>query len=202
VSRVIRERGELRLKIVYAGPGLSGKTTNLRWLHRSLPEPNRGRMVSLATEGERTLFFDFLPVEIENVAGHRLRLGVYTIPGQNRYRANQALILRDADGIVFVADSHPLRREANLRSLAGLDAALSERGRGLGGIPCVFQYNKRDLPGRIPLEELEEDLNPDRRVFIPAVALDGKGVSATLKEITRVVVKESLRTEGLGTAPG
>lgn len=202
MSRVNEQRRELRLKIVYAGPGLSGKTTNLRWLHRSLPAPNRGRMVSLATEGERTLFFDFLPVEIENVAGHRLRLGVYTIPGQKRYRANQALILRDADGIVFVADSHPMRREANLRSLCGLEAALTERDRRLDAMPCVFQYNKRDLPGRIPLEELEEALNPRHEVFVPAIALDGKGVPDTLKEITRLAVKASLRDAGLGATPG
>jgi len=197
VSRLDRERRELRLKVVYAGPGLSGKTTNLRHLHAELPAEKRGQLVMLANDDERTLFFDFLPIEIPNVSGYRLRLGVYTIPGQSRYRVNQALILRDADGIVFVADSHPLRMDANLSSLRQLRTALTERDTALEDVPHVFQYNKRDLPNRTPLEELDERLDAAGAGFVPAVALDGRGVSQTLKEITRRSVKRALLGVGV-----
>lgn len=183
---------ELRLKLVYAGPGLGGKTTNLASLYKSIPAERRGRLVSVSTGEERTLFFDFLPVDVGVVGGFRLRLSLYSVPGQNRYRVNQALILRGADGIVFVADSIPVRMEANRGALAGLREILAEQGRGLGSTPLVFQYNKRDVPGRIPIDLLDEELNPDGRPFVPAIAREDRGVAETLKEIARVSVKRAL----------
>jgi signal recognition particle receptor subunit beta len=135
------------------------------------------------------------------VAGLKLRLSLYTIPGQTIYRVTQALILRDADGIVFVADSHPVRMAANEASLRSLRGALRARGTRLDGIPHVFQYNKRDLPNRLALGRLEERLNPASVPFIPSVATEGKGVGATLKELTRRMVKQALALEMEGRAP-
>ncbi len=185
-------RREIHLKIVYCGPGLSGKTTNLKWLYRSLPDGGKGRLISLASRDERTLFFDFLPLTIVNVAGFRLKISLYTVPGQAAYRASQGLILHDADGIVFVADSHPLRLAANHASFEGLKTALSVTGESLSMIPLIFQYNKRDLPNRLSLERLERELNPRGAPFVPAVATHGKGVSDSLKDVTRQVLKRVL----------
>jgi GTPase SAR1 family protein len=194
-----RER-ELSLKIVFAGPGLGGKTTNLRHLHGSLPEDRRGRLISLDTDDDRTIFFDYLPVDVGSVAGFQLRLAVYTVPGQELYRATRALVLRDADGIVFVADSHPYRMEANVASLEDLRAMWLSLGQGdLADAPLVFQYNKRDLPGRLSLEELEEHVNVYDAPFVPSIAIDGKGVSATLKQITRLSVHRALSTQRAAT---
>ncbi len=191
---------ELRIKIVFAGPGLSGKTTNLMQLHDRAPEDRRGRLVSLSSGDERTLFFDFLPLDLGAVGRRRVRLALYSVPGQNRFRVNQALILRDAGGIVFVADSHPFRRDANVRSLELLKAHLAETGRVLSAraelpdeVPVVMQYNKRDLPTRMPLDELESALNPGRAPFVPAIAVRGRGVADTLKEITRRALARCLR---------
>lgn len=184
-------RRELRLKVVYAGPGLSGKTTNLRVLHGSLPPERRGRLVSLSTQDDRTLFFDFMPLDIRNVGGHHLRLSVYSVPGQSIYRVSQLLILRDVDGLVFVADSHPFRKTANITSIEELRSSIVELGRSPDDIPIVFQYNKRDLPNRLPLDDLDAALNPRGAPFVPAVATEGKGVVQTLKEITRLAVRRA-----------
>ena len=196
MSRYDHDRRELCLKIVYAGPGLSGKTTNLRFLHGSLPTDRRGRLVSLATENDRTLFFDFLPVDVGQVAGFRVRLSLYTIPGQARYRISRALIMRGADAVVFVADSHPMRAQANRTSLQDLQGMLEKEGRSLSFLPLILQYNKRDLPNRIALEDLEAELNPDGAPFVPAVAVDGRGVSQSLKEATRLAIRQALSIGG------
>jgi signal recognition particle receptor subunit beta len=191
---------ELRLKFVYAGPGLSGKTTNLASLYRSIPGDRRGKLVTVSTGDERTLFFDFLPVDVGQVAGFRLRLSLYTVPGQHRYRVNQALILRDADGIVFVADSIPVRMEANRAALATARTVLADQARPLETLPVVFQYNKRDVPNRTPIDVLEEELNAAGAPFVPAIAREDRGVAETLKEITRQAVRRNLL--GGGRAEG
>jgi signal recognition particle receptor subunit beta len=196
MGRIDHSRRELQLKIVYAGPGLSGKTTNLRWLYRTLPDSGKGRLVCISNDRDRTLFFDFLPVHIPNVAGFRVRLSLFTVPGQDRFRLSQALILRDADAIVFVADSDPLRMEANLVARACLAEALRFRDPEADPVPRVVQYNKRDLPARLPIEELEERLNAEGAPFIPAIASTGMGVSDSLKEVTRRTVKGMLSIAG------
>ena len=190
--RVDPDQRELRLKIVYAGPGRSGKTTNLRHLFGALPAERRGKFLSLSGEDDRTIFFDFLPVDVGSVAGRRLRLALYTVPGQPRYRASRALILRDADGIVFVADSDPSQAEANRESLADVISTLTAVGRSLWDLGVVFQYNKRDLPDRTPIPDLEAALNAGRVPFLPAIATEGKGVSQALKAATGQCVKRAL----------
>lgn len=185
-------QNELRLKIVYAGPGYSGKTTNLRHLYGSLPSERRGRFLSLSGADERTIFFDFLPVDVGTVAGRSLRLALYTVPGQPRYRASRALILRDADGIVFVADSDPAQQAANQESLTDVVTTLAGVGRSRWDLGVVFQYNKRDLDNRLSIAELETALNPGQVPFVPAIATDGKGVHQSLKAATSQCVKRAL----------
>jgi len=192
VAQINTARREIHLKLVYCGPGLSGKTTNLRWLHRTLPDSGKGRLISLATKDERTLFFDFLPFEIPNVAGFKVRISLYTAPGQSVYRSSQGLILNDVDGIVFVADSHPYRMAANRASFDSLNQTLEAAGGSLTELPHIFQYNKRDLPNRVPLEDLERALNPDGVAFVPAIATRGRGVSDVLKDLTRQALKQVL----------
>lgn len=182
---------EISFKIVYYGPGLGGKTTNLRRLHERLPEEKRGKLISLATENERTLFFDFMPVELGLVNGFRTRFHLYTVPGQVYYKLSRRAVLRGADGLVFVADSHPARMQANRDSLAdmeqhvldlGLERAPSPR------LPRVFQWNKRDLPIAVRLPSLREALNPSGDPEFEAVASDGRGVAETLKSICKQVL--------------
>lgn len=194
---------ELWLKIVFAGPGLGGKTTNLQVLHDALPETRRGKLITLDTDDERTIFFDFLPVDVGDVAGLRLRLRIYTAPGQEWYRATRSLVLRDADGVVFVADSHPYRMEANIASLEDIRSIWQKLGQGdLADCPFVFQYNKRDLPGRLPLDELEQRVNVFDAPFVPAIAIDGKGVNATVKQITRLALRRRLESSRRDSAEG
>src|SRR5262245_23408713 len=154
---------EIHFKIVYYGPGLGGKTTNLKRLHDRLPPERRGRLVSVATDHERTLFFDFLPIELGQVAGMNTRFHLYTVPGQSYYRLSRRAVLQGLDGLVFVADSGPARERANLESLEDLAANLMTLGLprdSLRRLPRVFQYNKRDLPGAVSVERLRAQLNP------------------------------------------
>jgi signal recognition particle receptor subunit beta len=180
---------EINVKIVYCGPGMSGKTTNLEHLYARAPAHVKGRLVSLATESERTLFFDFLPLNLGTLRGFQVRFHLYTVPGQVYYEASRRLILKRVDGVVFVADSHPLRLEANIVSLEDLQRNLKEYGLSLPKLPAVLQYNKRDLPEALSVEALRRSLgNPGLPEF-EAVANRGVEVFATLKAIAKNVLK-------------
>ncbi|MBI1820020.1 MAG: GTPase domain-containing protein [Nitrospirae bacterium] len=181
---------EINCKIVYYGPGLCGKTTNLQSIYKKTDPDNKGKMISLATETERTLFFDFLPLSLGSIRGFKVRFHLYTVPGQVFYDASRKLILRGVDGVVFVADSQVERMEANIESLQNLQKNLSEHGFDINTIPYVVQYNKRDLPNVIPLEEMQKVLNPKGAPFFEAVAMSGKGVFETLKEVAKLVIFE------------
>ncbi len=194
---------EVAAKIVFYGPGLSGKTTTLRRIHRSVRSENRGEMISLATEGDHTLFFDFLPVNLERVGDFRVRLALYTVPGQVFYNGTRKLVLQGADGVVFVADSRPETAELNRQSLINLEANLLEQGVRLDSFPLVFQWNKRDLPMALPITEMRSLLNPRGIPEFETCATSGLGVLATLKAITRLIIQD-LRTKRVvsTTRPG
>jgi signal recognition particle receptor subunit beta len=182
---------EIHFKIVYFGPGLGGKTTNLRFLHERLPAERRGRLLSIATDHERTLFFDFLPVDLGQVNGFLTRFHLYTVPGQVYYRLSRRAVLQGADGLVFVADSHPAREQANLDSLDDLATHMRSMALTpvqLERIPRVFQWNKRDLPAALPVERLRAALNPRGAPEFEAVACEGRGVSETLRTICKAVL--------------
>ena len=180
---------EINFKIVYYGPGLSGKTTNLKWIYSKVPEGRKGEMVSLATEDERTLFFDFLPLDIGEVKGFKTRFHLYTVPGQVFYNASRKLILRGVDGIVFVADSAPNRLRANAESMRNMRENLAEYGLTLDDVPIVVQVNKRDLPDALPVEMVRAVVDPEGRFpVLEAVATGGKGVFETRKEVSRLVL--------------
>jgi mutual gliding-motility protein MglA len=182
---------EIHFKIVYYGPGLGGKTTNLKLLHDRLPPERRGRLLSIATDHERTLFFDFLPIDLGQVNGFTTRFHLYTVPGQIYYKLSRRAVLQGVDGLVFVADSHPAREQANRDSLADLAAHLGTLGlqpAQLQRLPRVFQYNKRDLPSAMPIERLRAALNPEAAPEFEAIARDGKGVSETLRTICKAVL--------------
>jgi signal recognition particle receptor subunit beta len=182
---------EIHFKIVYFGPGLGGKTTNLRFLHERLPAERRGRLLSIATDHERTLFFDFLPVDLGQVNGFLTRFHLYTVPGQVYYRLSRRAVLQGADGLVFVADSHPAREQANVDSLDDLATHMRSMGltpEQLERIPRVFQWNKRDLPAALPVERLRAALNPHAAPEFEAVASEGRGVSETLRTICKAVL--------------
>ena len=180
---------ELICKIVYYGAGLSGKTTNLQYIFNQTAPDNRGKMVSLPGETERTLFFDLLPLNIGEIRGFRTRFHLYTVPGQHFYDASRKLVLKGVDGLVFVADSSVDRMEDNIESLKSLDANLREQGYDLAHIPFVFQYNKRDVPNPVPLKVLHEQLNKFDAPEVEAVAVNGTGVFPTLKEISKSLLK-------------
>ncbi len=181
---------EINCKIVYYGPGLSGKTTNIKWIYDHIKPENKGEMITLATETERTLFFDFVPIEVSNVNGFKVRFHLYTTPGQIIYQASRKLILKGVDGIVFVADSQEERHDANLDTLDDMIENLREYDLSIEEIPLVFQYNKRDLSNILPVEVLRKDLNRWDRPDFEAIATRGVGVLETFKEITRHVLKK------------
>lgn len=181
---------ELNCKIVYYGPGLGGKTTNLQYIYDITNPENKGKMVSLATETERTLFFDFLPIDLGQIRGLRTRFHLYTVPGQVFYDASRKLILRGVDGVVFVADSQEERLDANLESLSNLHQNLKEHGFDLMKIPYVLQLNKRDLPNIMPAQELRRLLDVKGEPVFEAVATKGEGVLETLKAVARQVLVE------------
>ncbi len=181
---------EINCKIVYYGPGLGGKTTNLQYVYDKTGEKQKGKMISLATETDRTLFFDFLPLDLGTVRGFRTRFHLYTVPGQVFYDASRKLILRGVDGVVFVADSQEERMDANLEALDNLQENLQEHGYDLTKIPYVLQLNKRDLPSAMGLDDLKRELIRKEEPVFEAVAFQGTGVFETLKEVARLVLTE------------
>ena len=181
---------EVAAKIVFYGPGLSGKTTTLRKIYETVRPAHRGEMMSIATEGDRTLFFDFLPVKVERVGDCSVRLALYTVPGQVFYNATRKLVLQGADGVVFVADSQPEAMDANRESLANLEENLLEHGIRLDRFPLVMQWNKRDLELVLPVDELRKELNPRGVPEFETAATNGRGVLDTLKAATRLVIKD------------
>ncbi len=181
---------EVAVKIVFYGPGLSGKTTSLRKVYETVRPAHRGEMMSIATEGDRTLFFDFLPVKVERVNDCTVRLALYTVPGQVFYNATRKLVLQGADGVVFVADSQPEMMDANRESLANLEENLLEQGVRLERFPLVFQWNKRDIPKALPVAELRAALNPRNVPDFETEAISGRGVMDALKAITRLVIQD------------
>ncbi len=184
---------EINCKIVYYGPGLCGKTTNLQYIYNKTNPDAKGKMISLATETERTLFFDFLPLSLGEIRGFRTRFHLYTVPGQVFYDASRKLILKGVDGVVFVADSQLERIEANIESLDNLRTNLQEQGYELDKLPYVVQFNKRDLPNASPMAELQEVLNPTNVTSYEAVAVSGQGVFDTLKAVAKLVLTELKR---------
>ncbi|MEZ4398849.1 MAG: GTPase domain-containing protein [Kofleriaceae bacterium] len=186
---------EINCKIVYYGPGLCGKTTNLQYIYNKTNPEAKGKMISLATETDRTLFFDFLPLSLGEIRGFKTRFHLYTVPGQVFYDASRKLILKGVDGVVFVGDSQVERMEANIESLDNLRTNLQEQGYDLDKLPYVVQLNKRDLPNASPLEELLEVLNPTNVPHYEAVATKGVGVFDTLKAVAKLVLTE-LRKAG------
>jgi hypothetical protein len=187
---------EITCKIVYYGPGRSGKTSNLQYVHAFVPEERKGPMVSLATETDRTLFFDFLPLDLGTISGFRTRMQLYTVPGQVYYNATRKLVLRGADGVVFVADSQPEQLEENVDSLRNLHENLLEENIELRDFPLVMQYNKRDLPGTLPITELDDLLNFREVPAFPAAAVTGEGVFDTLKSVSQLVLQSLSRRFG------
>ena len=182
---------EINCKLVYYGPGLCGKTTNLKYIYEKTAADAKGKMISLATETERTLLFDFLPLPLGEIRGFKTRFHLYTVPGQVVYDASRKLILKGVDGVVFVADSQEERFEANVESLENLKANLREQGYDYDKIPIVIQYNKRDLPNAVAVESLRESLNPTGKLpDFEAAAQSGKGVFETLKALARLVLQE------------
>jgi mutual gliding-motility protein MglA len=187
---------EINCKIVYYGPGLCGKTTNLQHIYERTNPDAKGKMISLATETERTLFFDFLPLSLGEIRGFKTRFHLYTVPGQVFYDASRKLILKGVDGVIFVADSQLERLEANQESVENLRTNLAEQGYDLNKLPYVVQYNKRDLPNAMDVEELRRLINPMRVPDFEASARSGEGVFDTLKAVSKLVLTELRRGGG------
>src|SRR4249920_911669 len=181
---------EINCKIVYYGPGLCGKTTNLQWIYDKTNPQAKGKLISLATETDRTLFFDFLPLDLGTVRGFKTRFHLYTVPGQVFYEASRKLILKGADGVVFVADSQEERLDANFETLDNLQEHLKEHNLNFATIPYVLQLNKRDLPNAMSVEELTKQLQKKGEPVIEGIAIQGQGVFDTLKELAKMVLAE------------
>jgi signal recognition particle receptor subunit beta len=190
VSFINYSSREINCKIVYYGPGLGGKTTNLNFIYGRIRPDAKGKMISLATETERTLFFDFLPLSLGDIKGFKTRIHLYTVPGQIFYDASRKLILKGVDGIVFVADSQMERLDANLESYDNMKDNLDEQGYDLAKIPYVMQYNKRDLPNVVPVNELKDMLNGNGALDFESIASEGVGVFETLKSVVKLVLTE------------
>jgi signal recognition particle receptor subunit beta len=188
MSFVNHNKKEVNCKIVYYGPGLGGKTTNIQHVYKKTSGDNRGNIIKLNTENERTLFFDFLPLELGEIRGYKTRFHLYTVPGQVFYEASRKLILRAVDGLIFVADSQLEKMDANLESLEGLEKNLTEQGYDIEKVPLVFQWNKRDLPNVTSNEDLEAKLNKWGSPSFEASAVSGEGVFETLKEVSKLVL--------------
>jgi signal recognition particle receptor subunit beta len=181
---------EINCKIVYYGPGLCGKTTNLNYIYKKARPESKGKMISLATETDRTLFFDFLPLALGEIKGFKTRFHLYTVPGQIFYDASRKLILKGVDGIVFVADSQVERMDANMESFDNMKLNLQEQGYSLDKIPYVIQYNKRDIPNCVPVAEMKKVLNVDGVPDFESCAIEGSGVFDTLKSVIKLVLVE------------
>lgn len=198
-------RREVNCKIVYYGPGLSGKTTNLEIVHQKAPTGSKGKMTSIATEGDRTLFFDFLPLDLGEVAGMRTKFQLYTVPGQVYYNSTRKLVLQGADGVVFVADSNPAKMVENMESLNNLVENMIAHGMDPFETPFVLQYNKRDLPGALSVDDLNTKMNKWKLPTYEAVAVKGEGVLATLKGISKLVLerlnRDYVKSATASTAP-
>ena len=193
---------EITAKIVDDGPGLCGKTTNLQFVYESLPSTSKSKMLSLATKTDRTLFFDFLPLDLGKIRGMRTKLQLYTVPGQVYYNSTRQLVLKGADGIVFVADSQDGALDANVESMQNLEDNLKRQGIRIREIPIVIQYNKRDLPNALPIPEIDKELNKLKSPHYASVATTGLGVEETLKGITHLVLAHLVRKYGLeGSEP-
>lgn len=181
---------EINCKLVYYGPGLGGKTANLQWIYDTANPGQKGKMISLATETDRTLFFDFLPLDLGTVRGFKTRFHLYTVPGQVFYEASRKLILKGVDGVVFVADSQEERMDANQETLEGLQENLKDHGLDFQTIPYILQLNKRDLPNALPIEELKKQLQLKGEPTIEGIAINGTGVFETLKAVAQLVLAE------------
>lgn len=179
---------EIHCKVVYYGPSLGGKTTNIQWVYQTTNEDQKSKLVALNTDIERTLFFDFLPMNVGEIRGFKTRFHLYTVPGQVVYDASRKLILKGLDGVVFVADSQAERMEENLESLRNLEKNLEQQGFDIRNVPLVFQYNKRDLPNSLSIEELRNQLNFYNAPEFEAVASEGKGVMETLKSVSKSIL--------------
>lgn len=179
---------EIHCKIVYYGPSLSGKTTNIQWVYQETSEDQKSKLVALNTDVERTLFFDFLPLNIGDIRGFKTRFHLYTVPGQVVYDASRKLILKGLDGVIFVADSQQERLEENLQSMKNLERNLEQQGYNIREIPMVIQYNKRDLPSAMPLADLRQQLNHWNCPDFEAVASEGKGVFESLKTVSKSII--------------
>jgi signal recognition particle receptor subunit beta len=184
---------EINVKIVFYGPGLCGKTTNLQYIYEKSNPQQKGKLISLATETDRTLFFDFLPLDLGSVRGFKTRFHLYTVPGQVFYDASRKLILKGVDGVVFVADSQEARMDANAESLRNLEDNLSDNGFDLKNLPFVLQLNKRDLPSAMPVDQMYRQLNYKGEPTFEAVAPIGTGVFETLKAVAKQVLYELRR---------
>jgi signal recognition particle receptor subunit beta len=185
---------EINCKIVYYGPGLCGKTTNLQWIYDKTNPNAKGKLISLATETDRTLFFDFLPLELGTVRGFKTRFHLYTVPGQVFYDASRKLILKGVDGVIFVADSQQERMDANIESIENLQANLRTQGYDLATLPFVLQLNKRDLPNVVSVAEMVQALRRKEEPVFEAVAMKGPGVFETLKGVAKLVLQELTKT--------
>jgi len=192
MSTINFAKREISFKIVYYGPAMSGKTTNLRYVYSTIPEKVKGDFTSIATETERTLFFDFLPLELGSIKGFTIRLSLYTVPGQYIYKLTRKSVLRATDGIVFVADSQREKKQENIDSFQDMVDNLVEFGESIENMPIILQYNKRDLTDILTVEELQADLNPNKTYqYFEAVATVGVNVMETLKAITKLVVQKA-----------
>lgn len=180
---------EIHCKIVYYGPSLGGKTTNIQWVYQSLAQDQRSKLVALNTEIERTLFFDFLPLEVGEIRGFQARFHLYTVPGQVIYDASRKLILKGLDGIVFVVDSQADRLEENIESMRNLEKNLKQQGYSIREVPLVIQYNKRDLPNALPISELRKHLNLYNAQEVEAQAFEGKGVLESFKLVSKNIIQ-------------
>jgi len=181
---------EINCKIVYYGPGLGGKTTNIQYIYDTTNTESKGKLISLATETDRTLFFDFLPLDLGTIRGFKTRFHLYTVPGQVFYDASRKLILKGVDGVVFVADSQEERMDANIESIYNLRLNLKENGFDISNMPYVLQFNKRDLPNLVSVEEMEKELRLKDEPTFEAVAIKGVGVMETLKAVAKQVIME------------
>jgi signal recognition particle receptor subunit beta len=198
MSVIDQESKEINCKIVYYGPGRSGKSSNIKYIYSNINVKAKGKLISLATETEKTMFFDFLPLQLGEIGGFKTRFHLYTVPGQIFYNASRKLILRGADGVVFVADAQEDRLDANIESLENLIINMQEMGKDLKTFPLVIQYNKRDMPNALPIEELRKFINPYGAQEIEAVALKGDGIFETLKNISKLILVELTKTTNVG----
>ncbi|MEO6596927.1 MAG: GTPase domain-containing protein [Planctomycetota bacterium] len=187
---------EVNCKVVFYGPGMSGKTTNLEIVHQKAPEENKGELTSISTDGDRTLFFDFMPLDLGNVAGMRTKFQLYTVPGQVYYNSTRKLVLQGVDGVIFVADSDPDKIDEGIESYANLIENLAEYGKDIRELPHVIQYNKRDLPNAMPVAEMDKRLNKFGVPTFEAVAYTGEGVFPTLKTLAAMVLESIEKIDG------